>query len=81
MPPRGQLQQKLQTKTANTRGTYINTKQHKRQELTAQQGERRDACKAYLCQLVEDGLDIHPKGEWRALASSANRRLNSTDMD
>ncbi len=44
-------------------------------------GVRVEAARAYLFNLVEEGLEIYEPGEWKALVKSLNRKANpDTDM-
>ncbi len=59
----------------------VHTTINKRQAYYNRLGERKDACKAYLVELIDEGLEIHKKGELAALTQCAARKVTLVDQD
>ena len=40
---------------------------------------RKESCRCYLVNLVDDGFDMYDKGEWLTLVKSVNRSVDGVD--
>ena len=52
-----------------------------KQDYLEKLGNRKESCRAYLMNLVEDGFEHFGRGEWQALVKAHNRALNGDKME